>query len=140
MSSEEGAAHLHLGHGSQRVGHHFAIGIVPLSSARPKISGKVEGERGMEHEEVETAVHEMAQFAATTGRVLENHKGVLQRHEEILAAQFKAGSSHHDAIQTLRTEVQTLGQQISTLQHSVIKILQAMGLPTPEDLPPGKIN
>jgi hypothetical protein len=94
----------------------------------------------MEHSELETAIHEMAEFAAMTGRTLENHRSVLQRHEEILAAQHQAGASHHEMIQSLCSEVQTLGQQISTLQHSVIKILQAMGLPTPGDVPPDKIN
>ena len=81
----------------------------------------------MENEEVVTAIHEMAEFAAMTGRTLENHKGVLARHESILEAEYRAGVSHHDAIQTLRAEVQTLGQQISTLQHSVIKNLRSLG-------------
>ena len=94
----------------------------------------------MEHAEVVTAIHELADFAAVTGRAMKNHLEQLQRHETILEEEYRAGVSHHDAIQTLRAEVQTLGQQISTLQRSVIKILQAMGLPTPKDEPPGAVN
>jgi uncharacterized protein (DUF3084 family) len=91
----------------------------------------------MEHAET---IKELVSFAEQTGRTLQNHRDQLQRHEEILHAQFKAGRTHHDAIQELRTEVQTLGQQISTLRRSMIKILAAMGLPTPEDEPPGAVN
>jgi hypothetical protein len=67
----------------------------------------------MENEEVVTAIHELTSFATETGCVLANHREQLQRHEEILHAEYKAGETHRDAIQTLRKDVQTLGEQIA---------------------------
>jgi hypothetical protein len=98
----------------------------------------------MEHEEVVTAIHEFAEFAATTGRTMHNHREQLQRHEEILHAQFKTGTTHHDAIQTLRKDVQDLGhlvnsqsELIASMQRAMVKILQTLGLPPPDEIPGG---
>ena len=97
----------------------------------------------MEHEEV---IRELTEFATTTGRTMHNHREQLQRHEEILHAQFKAGTTHHDAIQTLRKDVQDLGQLvnsqselIASMQRCLVKILQTLGMPSPDETP-GAVN
>jgi hypothetical protein len=101
----------------------------------------------MEHAEVVTAIHEFAEFAAMTGRTLQNHREQLQRHEEILHAQFKAGTTHHGAIEVLRKDMQSLGQLvnsqselIASMQRCLVRILQTLGMPSPDDSLPGAIN
>jgi hypothetical protein len=58
--------------------------------------------------EQEETIRELVSFTATVGRTLESHKSALQRHEEILAAQYRGGTSHRDAIETLRTDMRTV--------------------------------
>jgi inorganic triphosphatase YgiF len=94
----------------------------------------------MEPEQVTNAIHELAEFATTTGRTLANHRAQLQRHEEILHAEYKAGVTHHDAIAAVRQDVKALGdlvdsqsQLIQSMQRCLIKILTTLGLPTPEE-------
>jgi len=99
----------------------------------------------MEHEEVVTAIDGLASFAEETGRVLAAHKAVIQRHEEILLAQFKAGKSHFDAIEDLRKDMQSLGdlvnaqsQLLRSMQNALVKIVNDLGI-SPEE-PPGAVN
>jgi len=98
----------------------------------------------VEHEEV---IRELTEFATTTGRTMHNHREQLQRHEEILHAQFKAGTTHHGAIEVLRKDMQSLGQLvnsqselIASMQRCLVRILQTLGMPSPDDSLPGAIN
>jgi len=96
----------------------------------------------MENQQIAEAIHELSSFATETGRVLANHKKTLQRHEEVLLAQYRGGSSHADAIKTLREDVRSLselvgaqGELVTSMQRCLIKILTTLGLPTPEEPP-----
>jgi hypothetical protein len=100
----------------------------------------------MEHAEVVTAIHEFAEFSAMTARTLQNHREQLQRHEEILHAQFKGGASHADAIRALRTDMQNLAelvnsqsQLVQSMQRVLLRITNSLGLP-PEEPLPGAVN
>jgi len=66
----------------------------------------------MEHEEAVTAIHELTEFATSIARTLQNHKDTLQRHEEILSAQYTAGVTHRDAIEALRKDMLAFGRSV----------------------------
>jgi hypothetical protein len=100
----------------------------------------------MEHEEVVNAVRELTSFAEQTGHTLRNHRDQLQRHEEILHAQYKGGASHRDAIEVLRKDMLSLGELVNaqsvllqSMQRTLLKIVTTLGLP-PEEPLPGAVN
>ena len=100
----------------------------------------------MEHEEVVTAIDGLASFAEETGRVLAAHKAVIQRHEEVLLAQFQAGKSHRDAIEVLRQDMLALGnlvnaqsELIQSMQRALLRVVNDLGI-SPEEPLPGAIN
>jgi hypothetical protein len=66
----------------------------------------------MEHEET---IRELVSFTATVGRTLESHKSALQRHEEILSAEYEAGKSHHAAITELRELLAAQSQLLASM-------------------------
>jgi len=67
--------------------------------------------------EVVATVKELKSFAIETGRVLENHREQLQRHESVLLAQFEGGKSHHAAIMDLRELVAAQSQLLTSVQR-----------------------
>jgi hypothetical protein len=96
----------------------------------------------MESEEIATAIHEMSEFCTMTAKTLANHKTQLTRHEEILAAQYRGGTAHRDAIEAMRTDMRNMAELVDSqsrllcsLQTCLLKVLQQLGLPTPEELP-----
>jgi len=100
----------------------------------------------MEHEEIVTAIHELAEFASTTAKTLESHKGVLTRHEEILGAEYTAGVTHRDAIEALRKDMLALGNLVNSqpaliesMQRALVKVVNDLGI-SPEEPLPGAIN
>ena len=97
----------------------------------------------MEH--VEETVKELVSFTTSVGRTLANHREQLQRHEEILHAQFKGGSSHAHAIETLRKDMLALTELVNSqsallasMQRVVLRIAKSLGL-DPEETA-GTIN
>jgi hypothetical protein len=96
----------------------------------------------MEHEQVADTLHELAEFATTTAKTLDSHKGALQRHEQILLEAFESGMSHKQAIETIRKDVSALGELVNaqsalvaSMQNALLKIAKALGH-DPEELGP----
>jgi ornithine cyclodeaminase/alanine dehydrogenase-like protein (mu-crystallin family) len=90
----------------------------------------------MEHEE---AIRELRDFAETTAAVLANHREQLQRHEEILHAQYKGGESHHAAITELRELVSAQSQLLTSMQRVMLRIVKSLGF-DPDETNPDSVN
>jgi len=88
----------------------------------------------MEHEQVANAIHELSEFATQTAAVLQDHKQVLQRHEENLQAEFRCAQSHRDAITELRDLVAAQGQLLRSMQRVLLKITISLGI-APDEPP-----
>lgn len=100
----------------------------------------------MESERIEATIHELTSFAQEAARTLASHKTALQRHEEILHAQYKGGASHRDAIEALRKDMLALTELVnsqSTLLTSMQRVLQrivkSLGI-NPEESTPESVN
>jgi hypothetical protein len=94
----------------------------------------------MEHQEIEEAIHEFAQFASVTGKAMQNHLQQLQRHELILEQEYKAGASHHVAIMELRELVAAQGQLLQSTQRVLLKITTSLGIAPDEPPQSDQIN
>src|SRR5437879_2818353 len=89
---------------------------------------------------------ELRELVAVTGRLAENHKTVLQRHEKDILCAFKTCKNHHAAIETLRNDLISLGDLVNKqteilncLRESTLKILNVLGMPSPAP-PPAQPN
>jgi uncharacterized protein (DUF3084 family) len=91
--------------------------------------------------EQEQVIRELTEFATQTTAVLQDHKQVLQRHEQNLQAEFRCVESHRDAIAALSKDVQAIGELVNSMQRCLLRILSELGMLLPGDDPAlGKIN
>lgn len=114
-----------------------------LGQGIPRYQERLKRGGRMEHAE---AIKELVSFAEQTGRTLQNHRDQLQRHEEILHAQYNGGASHRDAIEVLRKDMLSLGELVNaqsvllqSMQRTLLKIVTTLRLP-PEEPLPGAVN
>jgi uncharacterized protein (DUF3084 family) len=79
---------------------------------------------------------ELRELCALVGNLSENHKGVLDRHEQILLEAFQAAQTHATAITDLRAAIQQQNENIAALHEQVLTILRALSLPVDPPAPP----
>jgi hypothetical protein len=83
-------------------------------------------------------VAEIRELSTALGRMAENHKSVLQRHEEDIHAAFRTCKNHHGAIEILQVVVERQNQILERLEESMTRVLAALAMeappaPTPKD-------
>ena len=93
--------------------------------------------------ESETIQSELRELLETVTKTLASHKTALIRHEEVLAAEFKAGKSHSEAIQILRTDMLGLGDLVNqqsrlltSMQSVLLKVVANLGMTDESPMPP----
>jgi hypothetical protein len=85
-----------------------------------------------QQDDYKTEVTELVQLL---GGLSENHKNVLQRHEELFLEAYKAAQSHAQAITDPRADVRNIAEAvqqqnnvITRMQQCIVKLQQTLAL------------